>query len=143
MRKILYRIIIILLIGIIPISSFFIYKNNQDDKKQEEVFEKLFEISISDRVDSEDTIPNTTNDNQDRKNTIQNNTSSRKNNINTNININNLLSINNDIVGWIRIENTNINYPVMQSKDNPNYYLKRNFYKQYSRFWNSICSRIL
>ncbi len=143
MRKILYRIIIILLIGIILISSFFIYKNNQDDKKQEEVFEKLFEISISDRVDSEDTIPNTTNDNQDRKNTIQNNTSSRKNNINTNININNLLSINNDIVGWIRIENTNINYPVMQSKDNPNYYLKRNFYKQYSRFWNSICSRIL
>lgn len=130
-----------LLIGIILISSFFIYKNNQEDKKQEEVFEKLIEISISDSEDREDTIQNAANDNQDKKNTIQDTTNNRKDNID--ININNLLNINNDIVGWIRIENTNINYPVMQSKDKPNYYLKRNFYKQYSRFWNSICSRIL
>lgn len=95
MRKILYRIIIMLLIGILLISSFFIYKNNQEDKKQEEVFEKLFEISISDRVDNEDredTIPNTTNDNQDRKNTIQNNTNSRKDNIDTNSNSSNIFS---------------------------------------------------
>ena len=34
---------------------------------------------------------------------------------------------NEDMGGWISIDGTTINYPVMQTKDNPNYYLKRNF----------------
>ena len=29
---------------------------------------------------------------------------------------------NNDFVGWIQIDGTNINYPVMQTPDNPDYY---------------------
>lgn len=41
---------------------------------------------------------------------------------------------NNDFVGWLRIEDTNINYPVMQSTDNPNFYLKHNFDKEYSNY---------
>lgn len=41
---------------------------------------------------------------------------------------------NNDMVGWIKIEDTNINYPVVQSVDNPNYYLKHNFNKEYSDY---------
>jgi len=39
---------------------------------------------------------------------------------------------NEDMVGWISISGTSINYPVMQTKDEPNYYLKHNFEKQYS-----------
>ena len=31
-------------------------------------------------------------------------------------------------------KNTNINYPVMQTKDRPDYYLRKNFYKEYSVF---------
>lgn len=41
---------------------------------------------------------------------------------------------NSDFVGWISIERTNIDYPVMQTVDNPNYYLKRSFEKQYSDY---------
>lgn len=41
---------------------------------------------------------------------------------------------NSDFVGWISIAGTNIDYPVMQTIDNPNYYLKRNFEKQYSDY---------
>ena len=36
------------------------------------------------------------------------------------------------MVGWISIAGTTINYPVMQTKNNPNFYLKRNFEKEYS-----------
>lgn len=44
-----------------------------------------------------------------------------------------LYEMNNDLVGWIKIPETNVDYPVMQSPDNPNYYLDRNFYKEKSR----------
>lgn len=37
-----------------------------------------------------------------------------------------------DMVGWIKVEGTNINYPVMQTPNEPNFYLKHNFEKEYS-----------
>lgn len=37
-----------------------------------------------------------------------------------------------DFVGWIRVPGTEINYPVMQSPDESNFYLRRNFEKEYS-----------
>ena len=39
---------------------------------------------------------------------------------------------NEDMVGWIAIDGTSINYPVMQSRNSPNFYLKHNFEKEYS-----------
>ena len=45
-----------------------------------------------------------------------------------------LYALNNDFVGWISIDGTNVNYPVMQSIDTPDFYLKRNFEKAYSDF---------
>ena len=40
---------------------------------------------------------------------------------------------NNDLIGWICIEDTKINYPVMQSLDEPNFYLKHGFDKGYCK----------
>lgn len=45
-----------------------------------------------------------------------------------------LYAQNNDFIGWIKIEDTVIDYPVMQSKNSPDFYLKHNFNKAYSRF---------
>lgn len=39
---------------------------------------------------------------------------------------------NSDIVGWITIGGTSVDYPVMQTKENPEFYLRRNFEKEYS-----------
>ena len=41
---------------------------------------------------------------------------------------------NNDFIGWITVPDTRINYPVMQSKNNPNFYLYHDFEKAYSKF---------
>ena len=41
---------------------------------------------------------------------------------------------NGDLVGWISIADTNINYPVMQSVNEPNFYLKHGFDKEYSDY---------
>ena len=37
-----------------------------------------------------------------------------------------------DIVGWIKIDDTRIDYPVMWTPDDPEFYLRRNFQKEYS-----------
>ena len=44
---------------------------------------------------------------------------------------NNLKSINEDIIGWIEIEGTDINYPILKDNDNL-YYLKHNYLKKYN-----------
>ena len=42
-----------------------------------------------------------------------------------------LKSINEDIIGWIEIEDTEINYPILKDNDNL-YYLKHNYLKKYN-----------
>lgn len=110
MRKLFYSIIVILLIGILLISSIYLYKAYKDNKKQEEVFNDIIDI-----------VEEIQTDNKEKQEEI---------------NIKELYKQNNDIVGWLKIEDTNINYPVMQKKDRPDYYLRRNFYKEYS-YWGT------
>ena len=46
----------------------------------------------------------------------------------------NLYLENADMVGWIQIEGTNIDYPVTQTPADPNYYLKHDFEKHYTDY---------
>jgi len=39
---------------------------------------------------------------------------------------------NKDIIGWVKIKDTKIDYPVMQTPSEPEYYIHRNFEKEYS-----------
>lgn len=41
---------------------------------------------------------------------------------------------NSDLVGWITIDGTSINYPVMQTKDEPDFYINHGFDKSYSDY---------
>lgn len=45
-----------------------------------------------------------------------------------------LFNMNNDMAGWITVDGTQINYPVMYTPDNPDFYLKHNFEKEYSDY---------
>lgn len=44
-----------------------------------------------------------------------------------------LYNQNEDTVGWLKIEGTKVNYPVMQTPDDPNYYLYKDFDKKDSK----------
>ena len=44
-----------------------------------------------------------------------------------------LADINDEFVGWIKIEGTQIDYPVLKAKDN-SFYLDKNIYKEYSKY---------
>ncbi len=43
-----------------------------------------------------------------------------------------LYTMNSDVVGWMRIDDTKINYPVMQTPNSADFYLHKNFDKEYS-----------
>lgn len=105
-----YKIILILLIVIIAISSYFIIKEFVENKKEIELYEDLQDIVTGEN--NEDT-----------------NFDEEQENSSDNYNLESIAEINADVVGWIKIEGTNIDYPVMQ---NGNYYLHRNIYKEYS-----------
>ncbi len=106
MRKIGYTIITILLISLVLISSYLIFKEKKQNEKQENTFEDLIEI-VEENIENQ----------EERK-----------------IDINKLYEENKDIVGWLKIDNTTINYPIMQNINDPNYYLHRDFYKNYSSY---------
>lgn len=44
-----------------------------------------------------------------------------------------LHALNSDFVGWIKIDDTSVNYPVMQSVYDPTFYLKKDFEKEPAR----------
>lgn len=107
MKKTLYVFLILLLIGNLLISSYFIFVELKQNKEQDDTFEELTKI-------------------------IEN-VKPEENNENIDIDLKQLYEINNDLVGWLKIENTNINYPVVKSKTK-NYYLRKDFYKNYSSY---------
>lgn len=96
----------ILLVAIIVASSYYILSNLLQEKKQQEEFAEI-------------------------QNIVEESSENNKEEAKDKIDLFNLYSINNDIVAWLKIDGTNINYPVMQ---NAEYYLRRNIYKDYSNY---------
>ena len=48
------------------------------------------------------------------------------------IDLTNLIALNPDVIGWLRIPKTKINYPIVKTKDN-SYYLNHNVFREYDR----------
>lgn len=119
-----YKVFMILLIAIFAISSYLFIKEMAENKKESEIYEDLQEIVQNKEI--------STNEN-DIVDIFENETSnlSTENQVNSNnyYDLKNISKINSDVIGWIKINGTNINYPIMQNGD---YYLHRNIYKNYS-----------
>ncbi len=113
MKKILYFITLMVLIVILAVSTYFIVSNKIENKKQEGVFNDIVSV-----VETE-----------------SNNGDKALNGYME------LKSQNADFIGWIKINDTNINYPVMQSST-PNFYLRKNFNKEYSYYGTPYISEL-
>lgn len=110
MKKWLIRILLIIFLISLVLSVIYIITNKFQDKKQNEVFEELENIVTVE---------------QEEKNEEQKEES---------MNLEKLCELNNDFIGWLKINDTNISYPVMQTDSNrKDYYLRKNFYKEYSQ----------
>lgn len=119
-------ILLIIFIIIIIISSLKIILWLKDNKKTSNTIKEI--NTITDVVEKED------DENTELVNEEEDKTSDYWYYIKfplIDVDINKLKEKNNDTVGWINVNNTNINYPYVQGKDN-NYYLEHSYDKKYN-----------
>lgn len=102
-NKVLVTIIIFICLVIFIVCSYFIIKDLIEYRENEQITEELIENVIDVNPETEEST----------------------------IDWHNLKSINQDIIGWLEIEGTKINYPILKD-DNNLYYLKHNYTKKYS-----------
>ena len=122
MNKKINTILIVLLAIILIASSTYLILQNKEDEKQETIFEELSSVVVEENVEENKT---------EKKQEIKaENIREEKT-----IDINKLYQTNSDFIGWLKIDNTSINYPVMQTENaRKDYYLRKNFYKEYSQW---------
>ena len=111
MKRWISGVIIILSVILISVSFYSLMEIYQEDKESAEAFDTIRQIyEEADSTEEED----------DSQNIVEINPG--------------LLALheqNPDCIGWIKIEGTAIDYPVMYHPEEANYYLRRNFEKEY------------
>ena len=131
-KDFVYTILYIIFMTIIIISALYIFKFYKMSNEATEESQLLNEIDL----ETQEKANNSSNDIETKNNEVNGN--KRKNIKNNNIvttermlKVKKLQKENDDIVGWLEIEDTNINYPVLQGDDNE-FYLNRNYKKEKS-----------
>ena len=117
--KIICLIAAVCLLGAAAFCSYHIYDHYAKESEQEEAFEEIAEIVVQaqEQENPEETLPDDAPVSEGDDVLAH---------------YKELYLQNEHLVGWLSIAGTTINYPVMQTKDNPNYYLKHSFSKEYS-----------
>ena len=110
-KKIFTNILLVIFIGIFLYSGYMCFIWFKSDKETKKLEEGLYSEVVS-KVEKKEENSDTTE-------------------IDEKIDFEKLLSINDDIIGWIKIGDTYINYPILQ-EETEEYYLRKDIYKKYS-----------
>lgn len=137
-RKIVNLFIITCCFCVYFISVFFLVRYYVQQERCK-VFSQEIIKSTSKIKKTEETIIENQQAEQPNNNPTNNNQTSNNNYTNYNyssdyldyldINVNSYIGINKDVVAWLKVNGTKINYPVVQSKNN-DYYLKKDLYNK-------------
>lgn len=106
-----YKFILMLLIVLFAISSYFFIKEIAENKKENNIYEDLQEIVKNEENSIQEN--DYTNASEDKSDNI-----STENNTNPDdfYNLENISKINTDVIGWIKINGTNINILLCKMK---------------------------
>ena len=116
LRKISLAVLSVLLSAIAALSGFMIYTQLSDRQKEKEEFDTLAEmVEVTPEKPNDETAVPTDETSEPVRD------------------LSGLFSQNGDCIGWLCIPDTAVNYPVMHTPDNPQKYLRRSFYGEYSQ----------
>lgn len=131
--------LILLLSALLTVSAYMIWKELSIQQKEKKEFDKLLEIiepSHTEKHKEEAGGVTSGTDDETEPSATEPETHGR--------NLEPLFEKNDECIGWICIEGTNVNYPVMHTPGNPQKYLRKNFEGEYSQsgvpFLDARCS---
>ncbi len=127
MKKVLFTVTVLLLLAAFGISGYMVFNYVVEGKQQQELNESLSDIVASAQTTTQ--APTQEETTQITETTVPTET--------TEAGIlpgyKEIYEMNNDTVGWLKIAGTAVDYPVMQTPDNVDYYLYRDFNKDENR----------
>lgn len=132
-KKINIGILVFRLVSIIIIiiCLILLYNWNKENNENSELANEILDSFVTGSIEVSPISDTSTNNESDKTSEEY----EKENDITTyesiNINFEKLENQNEHTVAWIKVKNTNINFPITQSKDN-NFYLKHNFKKNYN-----------
>lgn len=118
MKKKICIILIVAFVALFGTSTYFIFDHYKKAEQQAELYDNL--ASIVDSAADSEKEPTESIQYSENKTVLPE--------------FAELYQQNSDLVGWIRIEDTNINYQIMHTPDNPDFYLKHGCDKEYSDY---------
>ncbi len=124
MKKYIYIVLTAVFVALLGTSTYFIYDYYHQAGEQEELYDNLVEtVKQAQGAESQTAEPTTPAESvpyNEEKTFLPEYAE--------------LYVRNPDMVGWIQVPDTNINYPVMHTPDNPDFYLKHGFDKGYTDY---------
>ena len=116
LRRISLAVLSVLLSAVTALSGFMVYTQLSGRQKEKEEFDTLAEmVEVTPEKPNDETAVPT----DDTSKPVRD--------------LSGLFSQNGDCIGWLCIPDTAVNYPVMHTPENPQKYLRRSFYGEYSQ----------
>lgn len=122
MKKVLFTITVLLLLAAFGVSAFMVGSYLIEGKEQEDRYDELSQIAQGTTQQTTDAPAETTEGTEPTETTEATEPGMLSG-------YKELYEMNNDLVGWLRIADTKLDYPVMQTPNDPNFYLYRDFDK--------------
>lgn len=123
MKKTVYILAIVLLLVVFGVSAFMVGSYVLEGKEQAEKYDSL--AALKDSVKENATPAEQASEATDPEGTFG--AAEIRDENGMLVEYGELYAMNPDIVGWIRMDGTEMNYPVMQTPDRPNHYLYKDF----------------
>lgn len=135
MKKVFFALVVVVLLIVFGISAFMVGNYVMESQKQAKLREELANMVATNPTTEAPTLPpETTQAPQETTQATEETEPPEPTMIPA---YQELYEKNADTVGWLQIEGTKLNNPVMQTPEDPNYYLKRDFNKNASE-WGTV-----